>query len=102
MRLVEAPDRLPDAFRAAVSEADAAFGDPRVYLERYLGGARHVEFQVLADGQGRTVHLGERECSLQRRQQKVVEEAPAPGLEAGVRERVGGLVVGGRAGPSAT
>ena len=92
MRLVEAPDRLPDAFRAAVSEADAAFGDPRVYLEHYLGGARHVEFQVLADGQGRTVHLGERECSLQRRQQKVVEEAPAPGLEAGVRERVGGLV----------
>ena len=92
MRLVEAPDRLPDAFRAATGEAEAAFGDPRVYLERYLEGARHVEFQVLADGRGRTVHLGERECSVQRRQQKVIEEAPAPGLDADVRDRVGGLV----------
>ena len=92
MRRVEDPERLPDAFRAAVAEAEAAFGDPRVYLERYLGGARHVEFQVLADGRGRTVHLGERECSVQRRQQKVIEEAPAPGLEAGVRRRVGELV----------
>ena len=92
MRLVEDPDRLPDAFRAAASEAEAAFGDPRVYLERYLGGARHVEFQVLADGRGRTVHLGERECSVQRRQQKVIEEAPAPGLAANVRRRIGGLV----------
>ncbi len=92
MRLVERPDRLPDAFRAAVSEAEAAFGDPRVYLEKYLGGARHVEFQVLADGRGRTVHLGERECSVQRRQQKVIEEAPATGLAAGARARVGGLV----------
>ena len=92
MRLVEGPDRLPDAFRAAASEAEAAFGDARVYLERYLGGARHVEFQVLADGRGRAVHLGERECSVQRRQQKVIEEAPAPGLEADVRRRMGGLV----------
>ena len=92
MRLVEGPDRLPDAFRAAASEAEAAFGDARVYLESYLGGARHVEFQVLADGRGRAVHLGERECSVQRRQQKVIEEAPAPGLEADVRRRVGGLV----------
>ena len=92
MRLVEDAARLPDAFRAAASEAEAAFGDSRVYLERYLGGARHVEFQVLADGRGRAVHLGERECSVQRRQQKVIEEAPAPGLEADVRRRVGGLV----------
>ena len=92
MRLVEGPDRLPDAFRSAASEAEAAFGDSRVYLESYLGGARHVEFQVLADGRGRAVHLGERECSVQRRQQKVIEEAPAPGLEADVRRRVGGLV----------
>ena len=92
MRLVEGPDRLPDAFRAAASEAEAAFGDARVYLERYLGGARHVEFQVLADGRGRAVHLGERECSVQRRQQKVIEEAPAPGLEADVRRRMGDLV----------
>ena len=92
MRLVDDPDRLSDAFRAAVSEAEAAFGDPRVYLERFVGGARHVEFQVLADRHGHTVHLGERECSVQRRQQKLIEEAPAPGLEAGLRRRVGGLV----------
>lgn len=92
MRLVEDPDRLSAAFRAAASEAEAAFGDPRVYIEKYLGGARHIEFQVLADGRGRTVHLGERECSVQRRQQKVIEEAPAPGLDAGVRRRIGGLV----------
>ena len=92
MRLVEDADRLPGAFRSAASEAEAAFGDSRVYLEKYLGGARHVEFQVLADGFGRAVHLGERECSVQRRQQKLIEEAPAPGLGAEVRRRVGGLV----------
>ncbi len=92
MRLVADPERLPDAFGAAVSEAEAAFGDPRVYLERYLGGARHVEFQILADGRGGAVHLGERECSVQRRQQKVIEEAPAPGLAAEVRGRIGALV----------
>ncbi len=93
MRLVADAGGLPDAFRAAASEAEAAFGDPRVYLERYVEGSRHIEFQVLADGRGRTVHLGERECSVQRRQQKVIEEAPAPGLEAGMRRRIGGLVV---------
>ena len=93
MRLVDAPDRLSDAFRAAASEAEAAFGDSRVYLEKFVAGARHVEFQVLADRHGRTVHLGERECSVQRRQQKLIEEAPAPGLEAGLRRHMGGLVV---------
>ena len=92
MRRVDDPRRLPDAFRAAASEAEAAFGDPRVYLEKYLADARHVEFQVLADGRGGAVHLGERECSVQRRQQKVIEEAPAPGLAADVRRRIGGLV----------
>lgn len=92
MRRVEDPRGLPDAFRAAASEAEAAFGDSRVYLEKYLADARHVEFQVLADGRGGAVHLGERECSVQRRQQKVIEEAPAPGLAADVRRRIGGLV----------
>ena len=92
MRLVEDAGRLSDAFRAAGSEAEAAFGDPRVYLEKYVAGARHIEFQVLADSRGRIVHLGERECSVQRRQQKVIEEAPAPGLEAGLRRRIGNLV----------
>ena len=92
MRLVDDAARLPDAFRSATSEAEAAFGDSRVYLEKYLGGAQHVEFQVLADGRGGAVHLGERECSVQRRQQKLIEEAPAPGLDAEVRGRIGGLV----------
>ena len=86
MRLVGGPGDLPDAFRAASSEASSAFGDARLYVEKYVERPRHVEIQVLADRYGNVVHLGERECSIQRRHQKVVEESPSPALMAGLRQ----------------
>lgn len=88
MKLVERLHDLPDAVQLAASEAGAAFGDARVYLERYLPRGRHVEVQVLGDGCGRVVHLGERDCSVQRRYQKLIEETPAPGLTESFRRRI--------------
>jgi acetyl/propionyl-CoA carboxylase alpha subunit len=85
---VERPADLPGALRLARGEARAAFGDDRVYLERWLGRPRHVEVQIVGDGRGTVVHLGERECSIQRRHQKVIEEAPAPGVTPTVREGI--------------
>ena len=76
MRSVQDPSQLIDAAQGARREAMAAFGDSRVYVERLLTGSKHVEIQVLADTHGRTIHLAERECSVQRRHQKVFEEAP--------------------------
>jgi 3-methylcrotonyl-CoA carboxylase alpha subunit len=93
MRVVRAPGELDDAIAAAKREALAAFGDDRVMVERYLERPRHIEIQVLADGQGACVHLGERECSLQRRHQKVVEEAPSPVVGAALRARMGEAAV---------
>ncbi len=86
IHLVRSPGDLAGALRLARGEAQAAFGDPRVYLERWVEGPRHVEVQVLADGSGEVIHLGERACSVQRRHQKLIEEAPAPGLSAAMRE----------------
>ena len=80
MRIVERPEDLGDALESARREAQASFGDPTVFLERYLTESRHVEVQVFGDTHGDVVHLGERECSIQRRHQKVVEESPSPGL----------------------
>ncbi|MFK7928519.1 MAG: acetyl/propionyl/methylcrotonyl-CoA carboxylase subunit alpha [Myxococcota bacterium] len=88
MRGVEAPDGLADAWRDATAEAISCFGDGRLYLEKRIVEGRHVEVQILADAFGTVVHLGERECSVQRRHQKVVEEAPSPGLSPSERERV--------------
>ncbi len=93
MRVVRAADELEDATAAAQREALAAFGDDRVIVERYLERPRHIEIQVLADAHGACVHLGERECSLQRRHQKVVEEAPSPVVDAALRARMGEAAV---------
>jgi len=89
MHVVEASDALPAAIVAARREAAASFGDDTLFLERYVHRPRHIEVQVLADAYGTVVHLGERECSLQRRHQKVIEEAPSPLLDAETRARIG-------------
>ncbi|HTC30193.1 MAG TPA: biotin carboxylase N-terminal domain-containing protein, partial [Candidatus Acidoferrum sp.] len=93
MRVVESLDGFDDALAAAKREALAAFGDDAVLLERYLRDPRHIEFQILADAHGATIHLGERECSIQRRHQKVVEEAPSVALSPQVRAEMGAAAV---------
>src|SRR3569832_2793562 len=80
MRVAHSEGALLNALNLTKSEAGAAFGNDTVYLEKFLENPRHIEFQVLADGQGNAIHLGELDCSMQRRHQKVVEEAPAPGI----------------------
>jgi acetyl-CoA carboxylase biotin carboxylase subunit len=89
MRVVAKPDDLEPALATAAAEAAAAFGDPSVYLERYLADPRHVEIQILMDGDGNGVHLGERDCSIQRRHQKLLEEAPSPALTEARRQAMG-------------
>jgi acetyl-CoA carboxylase biotin carboxylase subunit len=88
MRLVEAPEELEDAFGAAAAEAQAAFGDATIYVEKAIAPARHVEIQVVCDTQGNVLTLGERECSLQRRHQKLIEETPSPALSPELREEM--------------
>ena len=93
MRLVNRQSELDAGMETASREAQAAFGDGRVFLERYVANPRHVEMQVLADGSGHTVHLGERECSIQRRHQKIIEETPSPALTPELRQRMGEAAV---------
>jgi acetyl-CoA/propionyl-CoA/long-chain acyl-CoA carboxylase, biotin carboxylase, biotin carboxyl carrier protein len=88
-RVAHSEDELSEAFEGASREGEKFFSDPRVYLERYLEDPRHVEVQVLADSQGSVIHLGERDCSIQRRHQKLIEEAPAPHVDEEMRERIG-------------
>lgn len=89
MRLVREPSELPKLFSAAQGEADAAFGNPGVYLEKFIERPRHIEIQILADNYGNVIHLGERDCSIQRRHQKLLEEAPSPALSQKLRDQMG-------------
>ena len=89
MKVARNPEELEIAFRTARSEAKAAFGNDEVYIEKYLQKPRHIEIQVFGDGKGHAVHLGERDCSLQRRHQKVFEEAPGPIITPAVRQKIG-------------
>jgi acetyl/propionyl-CoA carboxylase alpha subunit len=93
MRVVRAPSELEDALAAARREAEVAFGDDRVFCERYVERPRHVEIQLLGDGRGTVLALGERECSIQRRHQKVLEEAPSPALDSALREAMSDAAV---------
>ncbi len=92
MKVCTSPDQLETLMKQAGNEAKAAFGDDTVYIEKYLGNPRHIEFQVFGDGNGNAIHLGERDCSLQRRHQKVLEEAPSPAISPEERDRMGGIV----------
>jgi acetyl-CoA carboxylase, biotin carboxylase subunit len=93
MRVVRSQSELLSLYQAARSEAQQAFGNPDVYAERFLEHPRHIEFQVLGDQHGKIIHLGERECSIQRRHQKLVEESPSPGMDARRRKELGAKVV---------
>ncbi len=93
MKVAQTEDDLAEAVSTARAEARAAFGDDAVYMERYLQTPRHIELQVVADSHGNVVHLGERDCSLQRRHQKVLEEAPSPVIDAAARAKIGKVVV---------
>jgi len=92
-RIARSEDELESAFEGAAREGEKFFSDATVYLERYLPDPRHVEVQVLADGEGNAVHLGERDCSVQRRHQKLIEESPAPAVDEELRERIGKIAV---------
>ncbi|WP_371433242.1 acetyl-CoA carboxylase biotin carboxylase subunit [Novosphingobium sp.] len=92
MKVCNSADQLETLMQQAGSEAKAAFGDATVYIEKYLGNPRHIEFQIFGDGNGNAIHLGERDCSLQRRHQKVLEEAPSPVISSEERARMGGVV----------
>jgi len=93
LRVVHDPAEAERAFESARREGESYFGDATVYVERYLGDPRHVEVQVLADAHGNVIHLGERDCTIQRRHQKLVEETPSPAVDEALRERIGGIAV---------
>src|SRR5205085_2999926 len=93
MRIVRAPDALAHAVKTAQREAEAAFGVGDVYIEKYVESPRHIEFQILGDHHGSMIHLGERECSIQRRHQKLIEESPSPALSEEMRRKMGGIVI---------
>lgn len=93
MRLVHSPKELPEAYLEAQTEAEKSFSNPELYLEKYISHARHIEFQILADNYGQVIHLGERECSIQKRHQKLLEEAPAPHFPEELRLQIGQQII---------
>ena len=93
MRVVNEPKLLRTEYQAASREATAAFGNGTVYVESLLRGARHIEIQIFADSHGNVIHLNERDCSLQRRHQKVIEEAPSPAVDPELREKMGDAAI---------
>jgi acetyl-CoA carboxylase biotin carboxylase subunit len=93
MRIIHKPEELAQMFRLATSEAEKAFNDPSVFIEKYIQNPKHIEFQILADSHGNVVHLGERECSIQRKHQKLLEEAPSPALSTALRKEMGETAV---------
>ncbi len=93
MRLVESPDKLEKMFKAAQGEAEAAFGNDGLYMEKFIRKPRHVEVQILADRSGNVIHLGERDCSVQRRHQKLLEESPSPAINSDLREKMGNAAI---------
>src|SRR5204863_7970757 len=93
LKIVRSADQVERALESAQREGQAYVSDPSVYVERYLEDPRHVEVQVLADTQGNVVHLGERDCTIQRRHQKLVEESPSPAVDADLRERIGAIAI---------
>ncbi len=95
MKVAHAPDELEEAWTVARTEARSAFGDDAVYMEKYLDRPRHIELQIMADNHGNVVHFGERDCSLQRRHQKLVEEAGSPALDAAARDAIGAVATAG-------
>ncbi len=93
MRIVRSEDEVAKLFRIARTEAEKAFNDPSVFIEKYIENPKHIEFQILADKQGNVIHLGERECSVQRKHQKLLEEAPSPALDNKLRQKMGDIAV---------
>src|SRR5207248_8235182 len=93
MRMVRKEEELETAWRAATGEATTAFGQPALYIERAIWNARHIEMQILADAHGNVVWLGERDCSVQRRHQKLIEETPGPSVDEALRTRLGEAAV---------
>ena len=93
MRIVKSQKDLKESIASAQREAEGGFGDKRVFIERYIAKSRHIEIQILGDSYGNIVHLGERECSIQRRHQKVVEESPSPVVDEELRNKMGAAAI---------